>query len=90
LGREIAEQAEIHVKYDGYLEKEKDLAEKMNRLEHVKLPLEFDYHSLSSLSMEARLKLSKIRPETLGQAARISGVNPSDVSILMIHLGRKN
>jgi tRNA uridine 5-carboxymethylaminomethyl modification enzyme len=89
LATEISEQAEIHVKYDGYLEKEKDLAEKMNRLEHVKLPQGFDYHSLSSLSMEARLKLTKIRPETLGQASRISGVNPSDVSILMIHLDRR-
>lgn len=89
LATEISEQAEIHVKYDGYLEKEKDLAEKMNRLEHVKLPQDFDYHSLGSLSMEARLKLTKIRPETLGQASRISGVNPSDVSILMIHLDRR-
>ncbi len=85
---EIIEQVEIAIKYSGYLEKERDMAEKMTRLDHVKLPIAFDYHLLNSLSTEARLKLTKIRPETLGQASRISGVNPSDISVLMVHLAK--
>jgi tRNA uridine 5-carboxymethylaminomethyl modification enzyme len=85
---EALEQAEIHIKYSGYLEKEKELADKMSRLDNVPLPINFDYSKLTSLSMEARIKLQQIRPETLGQASRISGVNPSDISILMIHMGR--
>lgn len=88
LSLEIAEQTEIHVKYEGYLNKERELADKMNRLENVPLPSGFDYEKLTSLSTEARQKLSRIRPETLGQASRISGVNPSDISILMVHMGR--
>lgn len=88
LEPEVLEQTEIHVKYDGYLAKERDLADKMTRLDHVKLPLNFDYAKLLSLSTEARQKLAKIRPETLGQASRISGVNPSDISVLLVHLGR--
>ena len=87
---EALEQAEIQIKYSGYLEKERDLADKMSRLDHVPLPINFDYSKLGSLSMEARLKLEKIRPETLGQASRISGVNPSDISILLIHVNRGN
>jgi tRNA uridine 5-carboxymethylaminomethyl modification enzyme len=85
---EIIEQAEISIKYSGYLAKERDMADKITRLDYVKLPIHFDYHQLNSLSTEARMKLSKIRPETLGQASRISGVNPSDISVLMVHLGR--
>lgn len=88
LSTEIAEQTEIHVKYEGYLSKERELADKMNRLENVPLPSNFNYEKLTSLSTEARQKLSRIRPETLGQASRISGVNPSDISILMVHIGR--
>jgi tRNA uridine 5-carboxymethylaminomethyl modification enzyme len=88
IAMEALEQAEIQIKYSGYLEKERDLADKMSRLDHVPLPIDFDYSKLSSLSMEARLKLEKIRPETLGQASRISGVNPSDISILLIHVNR--
>lgn len=88
IAMEALEQAEIQIKYSGYLEKERDLADKMSRLDHVPLPINFDYSKLSSLSMEARLKLEKIRPETLGQASRISGVNPSDISILLIHVNR--
>lgn len=88
LSEAIAEQIEIQIKYEGYLAKEKELAEKMNRLENVPLPQNFNYNALTSLSMEARQKLSLIRPETLGQASRISGVNPSDISILMVHMGR--
>ncbi len=85
---EIVEQVEIDIKYSGYLAKERDMADKITRLDYVRLPIHFDYHQLNSLSTEARMKLSKIRPETLGQASRISGVNPSDISVLMVHLGR--
>lgn len=90
IALEAMEQAEIQIKYSGYLEKERDLADKMSRLDHVPLPINFDYSKLLSLSMEARLKLEKIRPETLGQASRISGVNPSDISIILIHVNRGN
>ncbi len=88
LENEVIQQTEIQVKYEGYLSKERELADKMSRLDHVPLPVNYDYSKLTSLSMEARLKLAKIRPETLGQASRISGVNPSDISILLVHLGR--
>ena len=86
--REVVQEAEILIKYDGYINKEYDLAEKLNRLDYVKLPADFDYHSLTSLSYEAREKLNKYRPETLGQASRISGISPSDISVLAIFLGR--
>jgi tRNA uridine 5-carboxymethylaminomethyl modification enzyme len=85
---ETIEQAEILMKYEGYISKEYELAEKMNRLEDIKLHEDFDYHRLTSLSMEAREKLSRIKPRTIGQASRISGVNPSDISILMVYMGR--
>ena len=85
---ECVQEAEILVKYDGYINKEYDLAEKLNRLDYVKLPLDFDYHSLTSLSYEAREKLNRYRPETLGQASRISGISPADISVLAIFLGR--
>jgi tRNA uridine 5-carboxymethylaminomethyl modification enzyme len=86
--REIIEQAEIIIKYEGYIIREKEMADKMNRLEEYKLKEDFDYRAISSLSMESRDKLSKIKPLTLGQASRISGVSPSDISVLMVHLGR--
>ena len=86
--RECIQEAEILIKYDGYINKEYDLAEKLNRLDYVKLPLDFDYHSLTSLSFEAREKLNRYKPETLGQASRISGISPSDISVLAIFLGR--
>ena len=86
--KEVLEQAEIQVKYQGYIEKEKNNADKLHRLEHVKIPQGFDYSSLKSLSIEARQKLHKIAPETIAQASRISGVSPSDVSVLLVHLGR--
>ncbi|MCR9062604.1 MAG: tRNA uridine-5-carboxymethylaminomethyl(34) synthesis enzyme MnmG [Cytophagales bacterium] len=82
------EQAEIKVKYERYIEKELQMAEKMNRLEDLSINPEFDYHKLTSLSIEARNKLSHIKPSTLGQASRISGVSPADISVLMIFLGR--
>jgi tRNA uridine 5-carboxymethylaminomethyl modification enzyme len=88
LRDEVVEQAEINVKYDGYLEKEREMAEKLTRLDEVPLDLEMDYARLTSLSIEARQKLDKIRPATLGQASRISGVSPADLSVLMIYLGR--
>ena len=85
---EVVELAEINMKYAGYIEKEQEMVEKMNRLEAVKLHDSFDYHSLPSLSAEAREKLTKIKPGTIGQASRISGVSPSDVSVLLVHVGR--
>ena len=88
LDREIVEQAEIQVKYSGYIEKEKNNADKLNRLEDVKIPDNFDYDKIKSLSYEAREKMKKIRPVTISQASRISGVTPADVSVLLIHMGR--
>jgi len=85
---EYIEVAEINMKYEGYIQKEQDLAEKMNRLEDVKLREDFDYHQLKALSAEGREKLSSAKPLTIGQASRISGVSPSDISILLVHLGR--
>jgi tRNA uridine 5-carboxymethylaminomethyl modification enzyme len=88
LREEVVEQVEINCKYDGYLAKEREMAEKLNRLEDVPLDLGMDYHRLTSLSIEARQKLDKVRPTTLGQASRISGVSPADLSVLMVYLGR--
>jgi tRNA uridine 5-carboxymethylaminomethyl modification enzyme len=81
-------QAEISIKYESYIEKEVETVEKMTRLENIKIPASFNYKGLNSLSAEAREKLTKIKPDTLGQASRISGVSPSDISVLMIHFGR--
>lgn len=88
LDKEIIEQTEIQVKYSGYIDKEKNNADKLNRLENVKIPSNFDYSKLKSMSIEARQKLEKIRPVTISQASRISGVSPSDVSVLLVHMGR--
>ncbi|MEM7485320.1 MAG: tRNA uridine-5-carboxymethylaminomethyl(34) synthesis enzyme MnmG [Bacteroidota bacterium] len=85
---EVLEQAEIQVKYSGYIAKEKNNADKLHRLENVKIPDNFDYSKLKSLSYEAREKLEAIRPVTISQASRISGVSPSDVSVLLVFLGR--
>jgi tRNA uridine 5-carboxymethylaminomethyl modification enzyme len=82
------EQAEIQLKYDVYIEKEKDLVGRMNQMESFEIPAAFDYTKVASISNEAREKLKKIRPSTLGQASRISGINPSDVQILMVYMGR--
>jgi len=81
------EEAEIQVKYESYIQKEQEIAEKISKHEHISLNPDFDYQSLKSLSSEAREKLSKIRPNTLGQASRISGVSPSDISVLIVYLG---
>ena len=88
LDQEILEQAEIQVKYSGYIEKERNNADKLTRLEEVKIPENFDYSKIKSISIEARQKLSKIRPITISQASRISGVSPSDISVLLIYMGR--
>ena len=88
LDREILEQAEIQVKYSGYIEKERTNADKLTRLEDVKIPENFDYEKIKSMSIEAKQKLSKIRPVTISQASRISGVSPSDISVLLIYMGR--
>ncbi|MEC4113302.1 tRNA uridine-5-carboxymethylaminomethyl(34) synthesis enzyme MnmG [Myroides pelagicus] len=88
LDQEIIEQAEIQVKYSGYIEKEKNNADKLSRLEDVKIPTNFDYDKIVSLSFESREKLKKIKPITISQASRISGVTPTDISILLIHMGR--
>ncbi|BDU24125.1 tRNA uridine-5-carboxymethylaminomethyl(34) synthesis enzyme MnmG [Flavobacterium sp. GSB-24] len=88
LDEEIVEQAVIQVKYSGYIEKERNNADKLNRLEEVKIPENFDYNKIKSMSIEAKQKLSKIRPVTISQASRISGVSPSDISVLLIYMGR--
>jgi tRNA uridine 5-carboxymethylaminomethyl modification enzyme len=85
---ESIEQAEILMKYEGYISKEHELADKQTRLEDLVLHDDFDYKRLTSLSMEAREKFTKVRPRTIGQASRISGITPSDVSILIVYLGR--
>lgn len=88
LDLEVIEQTEIQVKYAGYIEKEKNNADKLNRLENLKIPKGFDYSRLKSMSMEARQKLTEIQPVTISQASRISGVSPNDISVLLVYLGR--
>jgi len=88
ISDEVYEQAEIQIKYSGYIEKEMTNAEKLNRLDHIKIPDDFDYDILASLSHEAKEKLNYIKPTNLSQASRISGINPSDISVLLVKLGR--
>jgi tRNA uridine 5-carboxymethylaminomethyl modification enzyme len=88
LDTEVIEQTEIQVKYAGYIAKEKNNADKLNRLENLKIPAGFDYSKLKSMSIEARQKLTKIQPVTISQASRISGVSPNDISVLLVFLGR--
>jgi tRNA uridine 5-carboxymethylaminomethyl modification enzyme len=88
ISDEVYEQAEIQIKYSGYIEKEMANAEKLNRLDHIKIPDDFDYDILASLSHEAKEKLNYIKPTNLSQASRISGINPSDISVLLVKLGR--
>jgi tRNA uridine 5-carboxymethylaminomethyl modification enzyme len=85
---ETVEAAEITLKYQGYIEREKIIANKLQRLENIKIKDRFDYSTILSLSTEARQKLTKINPETIGQASRISGISPSDINILLVLLGR--
>ena len=86
--REVIEKAEIEIKYQGYLKREQEHADKLNRLEDLKIPTNFDYNQLQSMSLEAREKLTKIKPATVSQASRVSGVDPTDISVLLIHMGR--
>ncbi len=88
LDQEVLDQTEIQIKYKGYIEKEKANADKLQRLEDIKIPVNFDYNPLASLSHEAKEKLNKIRPSTLSQASRISGIKPSDISVLLVKMGR--
>jgi tRNA uridine 5-carboxymethylaminomethyl modification enzyme len=88
LDDEVIEQAEIQIKYSGYIQKEKNNADKLTRLEYVKIPKGFDYSQVKSMSYEGREKLSSIQPVTVAQASRISGVSPNDISVLLVFLGR--
>ena len=88
LDNEVIEQAEIQIKYSGYIEKEKNNADKLTRLEYVKIPKNFDYSQVKSMSYEAREKLNAVQPTTVAQASRISGVSPNDISVLLVFLGR--
>ena len=88
VSREVVEQAEIQIKYRGYIERERYFAEKMHRLEEITIPEGFDYNSMQSLTIEARQKLSKMRPKTIGHASRIPGVSPADINVLLIKFGR--
>lgn len=88
FSEEVKEQAEINIKYKGYIEKEKENVAKLNRLETIRIPGDFDYSKIGSLSSEAKQKLNKVQPKTIAQAARISGVSPSDINVLLIYLGR--
>lgn len=86
--KETVEQAEIKIKYESYFEKEQEIVAKMQKMEDKAINPDFDYNTLVSLSKEAREKLLKIKPRTLGQASRISGVSPSDISVLMVHIAK--
>ncbi|GAA5091627.1 tRNA uridine-5-carboxymethylaminomethyl(34) synthesis enzyme MnmG [Chryseobacterium ginsengisoli] len=85
---EVREQAEVNIKYKGYIEKERENVAKLNRLENIKIPEDFDYKAISSLSAEAKQKMSNVRPKTIAQAGRISGVSPADINVLLVYLGR--
>jgi tRNA uridine 5-carboxymethylaminomethyl modification enzyme len=88
LEEEILENVEIAIKYESYIKKEEELANKMKMLDHIKIPKQINYREISSLSLEARDKLTKVQPQNLGQASRISGVNPSDIAILMVMINK--
>lgn len=88
IDNEVIEQVEIEVKYSGYIEREKAIAEKLHRLEEIRIPADFDFTKITSITIEARQKLSKIRPTTIGQASRIPGVSPADINVLLIYFGR--
>ena len=88
FSKESIEQAGVQIKYEVYIEKERELVRRMIQLEELEIPESFDYKKISSLGNEAREKLMRVKPRTLGQASRISGINPSDVQILMVYMGR--
>ena len=85
---ETIQEAEITIKYESYIEKEQEMVEKMLKFDDLRISESFNYHAITSLSMEARTKLSKFKPRTLGQAGRISGISPSDISVLLVYAGR--
>tara|TARA_B100000614_G_C14132457_1_gene320676 strand:+ start:60 stop:326 length:267 start_codon:yes stop_codon:yes gene_type:complete len=88
MDEEAIEQVEISLKYEGYIQKEQESVEKFNRLEEIRVPENFDYNKIKSISSEGREKLTQIQPLTIGQASRISGVSPSDISVLLVYMGR--
>ena len=88
IGDEVIEEAEIRIKYRGYIEREKFIADKLHRLENIRIPADFDYPAMQALTIEARQKLSRIRPATIGQASRIPGVSPADINVLLVKFGR--
>ncbi len=88
IGNEVIEEAEIRIKYRGYIEREKFIADKLYRLENIRIPADFDYHAMQALTIEARQKLTRIRPATIGQASRIPGVSPADINVLLVKFGR--
>lgn len=88
MSTEVIEEAEIQIKYKGYIEREKFIADKLHRLENIRIPADFDFHSMNALTIEARQKLTRIRPVTIGQASRIPGVSPADVNVLLVKFGR--
>ena len=88
IDQEMMDQVDIYIQYSGYIDKEKNNADKLNRLENIKIPKNFDYTKVKNISIEARQKLMKIQPETISQASRISGVSPSDISVLLVYMGR--
>jgi tRNA uridine 5-carboxymethylaminomethyl modification enzyme len=88
IHKEVVSQTEILIKYEGYIEREEELAKKMSRMDSLKIPEQIDYNAIKSLSIEAKQKLNKLKPVTIGQASRVSGISPSDISVLVIHIGR--
>ena len=86
--KEVVDAAEIRIKYAGYIERERKLAEKILRLEDLKIPEDFDFQQITALSIECRIKLNRYRPRTIAQASRISGVSPADISVLLVYFGR--
>ena len=88
ISKEVIEEAEIQIKYKGYIEREKFIADKLHRLENIRIPADFDFRSMNALTIEARQKLTRIRPATIGQASRIPGVSPADVNVLLVKFGR--
>ena len=85
---EVTEQVELQIKYEGYIAKEQEMADRLGKLDHLQIPADLDFQRLTSLSYEGRQKLADRKPKTLGDASRISGVSPSDLSVLMVYLGR--
>ena len=88
FSQEVVTSVEISLKYAGYIEREKQQAEKNNRLEYIKIPADFDFSEIQGLTIECRQKLAKYKPETIAQASRISGVSPADISVLLVYFGR--